>query len=142
MRSLWKVVADRVFNSSSGRSIVYGTKGMIATSQPLASAAGLKILMQDGNAVNAAITANAVLGVVEPFMCGIDGDLFALIWDNDSKELIGYNGSGRSGSMAYSNLLTDKGYTKMPLQGIYSITVPGTVDAWCRLLEDLRDNGS
>ncbi len=134
-------MADRIFYNSSGRSIVYGTKGMIATSQPLASAAGLKILMQGGNAVDAAIAANAVLGVVEPFMCGVGGDLFTLIWDNNRKELIGYNGSGRLGSKAYSNLLIDKGYTKMPLRGIYTVTVPGTVDAWCRLLEDYGTMG-
>ena len=134
-------MADRIFNISSGRSIVYGTKGMIATSQPLASAAGLKILMEGGNAVDAAIAANAVLGVVEPFMCGIGGDLFALLWDNDKKDLIGYNGSGRSGSKAYSSLLTEKGFNIMPDQGIHSVTVPGTVDAWCKLLEDYGTMG-
>ena len=136
-------MADRPVkgDSNSGRSIVYATEGMIATSQPLASAAGLKVLMQGGNAVDAAIAANAVLCVVEPFMCGIGGDLFALIWSNSKNELIGFNGSGRSGRLVNRERLVSEGNKEMPGRGVHTVTVPGAVDAWCRLLDDYGTMG-
>src|SRR5262249_31921696 len=76
------------------RPAVMARKGMAATSQPLATATAIKILQQGGNAVDAAIAANAVLGVVEPMSCGLGGDLFAIIWDSNTKKLVGLNASG------------------------------------------------
>ena len=83
-------------NIHSTRSVVMGRNGMIATSQPLASAAGLKVLQEGGNAIDAAVTAAAVLAVVEPSMTGIGGDLFAIVYDAKTKTLHGLNASGRS----------------------------------------------
>ena len=77
------------------RSAVIARQGMAATSQPLATAAAIRVLQQGGNAVDAAIAANAVLGVVEPMSCGIGGDLFAIVWDAKTGKLVGLNASGR-----------------------------------------------
>src|SRR5919112_5933882 len=76
------------------RSAVWAKNGMAATSQPLATAAAIRVLQEGGNAIDAAIAANAVLGVVEPMMCGIGGDLFAIVWDAKSRRLVGLNASG------------------------------------------------
>src|SRR5258707_15083002 len=78
------------------RSAVIARQGMAATSQPLATAAAIRVLQEGGNAVDAAIAANAVLGVVEPMSCGIGGDLFAVVWDAKAKKLYGLNASGRA----------------------------------------------
>src|SRR5690349_24350098 len=80
----------------AGRSVVMAPHGMVATSQPLAVQAGLDVLRKGGNAVDAAIAANATLGVVEPMSCGIGGDLYAIVWDAKGKKLYGLNASGRS----------------------------------------------
>ena len=85
-------------NPHSTRSVVMGRNGMIATSQPLASAAGLKVLQDGGNAIDAAITAAAVLSVVEPTMNGVGGDLFAIVYDAKTKKLHALNSSGRAGA--------------------------------------------
>lgn len=115
--------------------MVRSKNGMIATSQPLAAAAGLEVLMKGGNAVDAAVAASAVLGVVEPFACGIGGDTFALYWDAKKQELIGLNGSGRSAmTIDAEKLKKDEGFTTMPMTGVHTITVPGAVDAWDVLL--------
>ena len=81
----------------SRRSTVLATHGMVATSQPLAAMAGVRILMEGGNAVDAAIASAAVLNVVEPVSTGVGGDMFALIWNNKDKSIQAINGSGRSG---------------------------------------------
>ena len=117
-----------------GRSPVLATRGMIATSQPLASAAGLQVLRDGGNAVDAAIAAAAVLNVVEPMMCGIGGDLFALVYEADTGTLHGLNATGRAGSKASSAFMRDEGYENMPGSGIYAVTVPGALHGW----EELR----
>jgi len=117
-----------------GRSPVLASRGMVATSQPLAAAAGLRVLQEGGNAIDAAIATAAVLNVVEPMMCGIGGDLFALVYHAESAELYGLNATGRAGSKSSSAFMRDKEYERMPGSGIYSVTVPGALRGW----EDLR----
>ena len=117
-----------------GRSPVLATRGMVATSQPLAAAAGLRVLQDGGNAIDAAIATAAVLNVVEPMMCGIGGDLFALVYENESQKLYGLNATGRAGSKSSAQWMRDEGYERMPSSGIYAVTVPGAVDGWEQLL--------
>src|SRR5436305_11144606 len=121
-------------NPRSTRSVVMGRNGMIATSQPLASAAGLKVLQDGGNAIDAAITAAAVLSVVEPTMNGVGGDLFAIVYDAKTKQLHALNASGRSGAAATPEAFAARHLTHVPNGGVYSITVPGVVDGWTTLL--------
>ncbi len=110
---------------------------MAATSHPLATQIALDILKQDGSAMDAAIAANAALGLMEPTGCGIGGDIFALVWDNKTGQLYGYNGSGRSPrSLTLEQLRTDLqklGKQKIPPLGVLPITVPGAVDGWFAL---------
>jgi gamma-glutamyltranspeptidase / glutathione hydrolase len=115
------------------RSAVMARHGMAATSQPLATEAAIRILRQGGNAVDAAIAANAVLGVVEPMSCGLGGDLFAIIWDNKTKKLYGLNASGRAPAAATIDLFKAKGLTAIPTHGPLSWSVPGCVDGWDQL---------
>lgn len=121
------------------RSRVCATHGVIATSQPLASAAGLQVLQQGGNAIDAAVTAAAVLAVVEPTMTGVGGDLFALVIDAKSRTPQALNSSGRAGARADAEALTGRGVTAMPLHGPLTVTVPGSVAGWAELL---RAHGS
>jgi gamma-glutamyltranspeptidase/glutathione hydrolase len=121
-------------NPHATRSVVLGRNGMIATSQPLASAAGLKVLQDGGNAIDAAITAAAVLAVVEPTMNGIGGDLFAIVYDAKTGKLRALNSSGRSGHAATPEAFASRGLTRIPNAGVYSVTVPGAVDGWATLL--------
>ncbi len=108
--------------------------GMVATSQPLESAAALDMLQRGGNAIDAAVTAAAVLAVVEPTMNGIGGDLFALVWDAKTGTLRGLNASGRSGGKATPNVFEDRGLHEVPASGPLGVTVPGVVDGWAELL--------
>ncbi len=117
------------------RSAVRAMHGMVATSQPLASAAGLRILQQGGNAVDAAVAAAAVLCVVEPMMVSPGGDLFALVWDAKKQELKALNASGRAPQAASIEALKQRGVTRLPQNGIHAVTVPGAVDGWAKLLE-------
>jgi gamma-glutamyltranspeptidase/glutathione hydrolase len=121
-------------NTHATRSAVFGRNGMIATSQPLASAAGLKVLQDGGNAIDAAVTAAAVLAVVEPSMTGIGGDLFAIVYDAKTKTLHGLNASGRSAYGATAAEYARRGETRMPGSGVLSVTVPGVVEGWSELL--------
>jgi gamma-glutamyltranspeptidase/glutathione hydrolase len=116
-----------------GRSPVLATQGMVAASQPLAAAAGLRVLQEGGNAIDAAITTAAVLNVVEPMMCGIGGDLFALVYHAESEKLYGLNATGRAGSLSSATKLREQGLTHMPSSGILSVTVPGALDGWEQL---------
>lgn len=129
-------LGDR-YNSrrGGGRSVVRAMNGMVATSQPLASAAGLRILQQGGNAIDAAIAAAAVLCVVEPMMVSPGGDLFALIWDAKKRELKALNASGRAPKAISLDELKKRGITKKPEFGIHTVTVPGAVDGWATLLK-------
>jgi len=121
-------------NRRATRSVVMGRQAMIATSQPLASAAGLQVLREGGNAVDAAVTAAAVLSVVEPTMTGIGGDLFAIVFDPRVGKPEGLNASGRSGYAASAEAFKARGLTTVPERGVLSITVPGVVDGWSELL--------
>ena len=123
-------IASRGFAT---RSEVLGRQGMVATSQPLATQAALDILRQGGSAVDAAIAANAVLGVVEPMMDGIGGDLFAIIWDAKTKRLHGLNASGRSPASLTAEVFRARGLKSIPGNGPLSISVPGCVDGWAEM---------
>ncbi|MCK4567005.1 MAG: gamma-glutamyltransferase, partial [Candidatus Thorarchaeota archaeon] len=103
---------------------------MVATSQPLATHAGVEILRKGGNAVDAAVASAAVLDVVEPFSTGCAGDAFALIHLSGKNKPISINGSGRSGSLVTLDDLLDKGWTEMPLRGGPPVTVPGAMHMW------------
>jgi gamma-glutamyltranspeptidase/glutathione hydrolase len=115
------------------RSAVIARQGMAATSQPLATATAIRVLQQGGNAVDAAIAANAVLGVVEPMSCGLGGDLFAIVWDARTKRLVGLNASGRAPAAATIELFRTKGLDAIPVHGPLSWSVPGCVDGWDQL---------
>jgi gamma-glutamyltranspeptidase/glutathione hydrolase len=122
-------------NPRATRSVVMARHGVIATSQPLASAAGLAVLQEGGNAIDAAVTAAAVLAVVEPMMNGIGGDLFAIVHDGRTKTLSGLNASGRAGSGATPEAFAALGLKEMPVRGPLAVTVPGVVDGWNELLK-------
>jgi gamma-glutamyltranspeptidase/glutathione hydrolase len=116
------------------RSEVIARHGMAATSQPLATQVALDILRRGGNAVDAAIAANAALGLMEPTGCGIGGDLFAMVWHAESQKLYGLNASGRSPSgLTYAHLVEQQKRKQVPTYGPLSITVPGCVDGWFAL---------
>jgi gamma-glutamyltranspeptidase/glutathione hydrolase len=117
------------------RSEVYAQHGMAATSQPLATQIALDILKQGGSAVDAAIAANAALGVMEPTGNGIGGDLFAIVWDAKTKKLHGLNASGRSPEGLTLAMLQEKGLKSMPAYGPLPVSVPGAVDGWFELHE-------
>jgi gamma-glutamyltranspeptidase/glutathione hydrolase len=115
------------------RSAVRATRGMAATSQPLATQAALRVLQDGGNAVDAAIAANAVLGVVEPMSCGVGGDLFAIVWDAKTRRLYGLNASGRAPAAATIEAFRARGLDRIPTYGPLSWSVPGCVDGWEQL---------
>jgi gamma-glutamyltranspeptidase/glutathione hydrolase len=122
---------DRIIGKQfATRSEVIAQHGMAATSQPLATQVALDILKAGGNAVDAAIAANAVLGLVEPTGNGIGGDLFAIIWDAKTQKLYGLNGSGRSPYDLTLDYFLEKGYKSIPAHGPLPVSVPGTVDGW------------
>jgi gamma-glutamyltranspeptidase/glutathione hydrolase len=106
---------------------------MAATSQPLATQIALDILKGGGSAVDAAISANAALGLMEPTGCGIGGDLFAIVWDAEERELAGLNASGRSPKAMTLEYFRDNGIEKIPPFGPLPVSVPGTVDGWFQL---------
>lgn len=115
------------------RSMVISRRGIVATSQTLASQAGAQMLARGGNAVDAAIAANAALGVVEPMMNGIGGDLFVIVRDGKTGKLSGLNASGWCPRGLTADLLKQAGHYGMPQEGIHSVTVPGAVEGWAQL---------
>ena len=116
------------------RSEVLAQHGMVATSQPLATQVGLDILKQGGSAVDAAIAANAAMGLMRPNSNGIGGDLFAIVWDPKTEKLYGLNASGRSPMSLTREAFAREGITdKIPTQGKFAISVPGCVDGWFEL---------
>ncbi len=125
--------------SMAGRSTVYAPSAMVATSQPLASAAGLAVLRDGGNAIDAAIAAAAVLTVTEPHMTGIGGDMFAIVWLAKEQKLVALNAAGRAGSLMTRQTLQKRGFQPGSQQGAMSVTVPGALAGWDILL---RTHGS
>lgn len=126
--------ADRVTGKTfATRSEVIAQHGMVATSHPLATQIGLDILKDGGNAVDAAIAANAALGLMEPTGNGIGGDLFAIVWDAKTQQLYGLNASGRSPKSLSLQWFSDNGYDSIPPHGPLPVSVPGAVDGWFEL---------
>jgi gamma-glutamyltranspeptidase / glutathione hydrolase len=119
---------------TQGRSMVISRRGVVSAENPLAAQAGANVLAHGGNAVDAAIATNAVMGVVEPMMNGIGGDLFAIVYDAKSGKLYGLNASGWAPAGLSVEFLKSKGIAKMPQKGIQSVTVPGAVDGWAKLI--------
>ena len=117
------------------------THGIIAAPHQLAAEAGADVLRQGGNAVDAAVAADAVLCVVYPHMTSIGGDLFALVWPSGSEAPLGLAGAGRAGSLATAAAVRAAGYETMPERGVLTVTVPGTVEAWGRLVESFGSFG-
>jgi len=115
------------------RSEVLARNGIAATSQPLATQTAIDVLKKRGGAVDAAIAANAVLGLVEPTGCGIGGDLFAIVWDAGERKLHGLNGSGRSPRSLTLERFRELGLLRIPSFGPLSLSVPGAVDGWFEL---------
>jgi len=111
------------------------TQGVIATPHHLASEVGAQVLRDGGNAIDAAIAADAVLCVVYPHMTSVGGDLMAIVWPAGESSPVGLIGAGRSGELATIEAVRERGFDQMPARGVLSVTVPGTVEAWARLLE-------
>lgn len=125
---------DRVTGQHfASRSEVIAQNGMVATSQPLATQVALDVLKRGGNAIDAAIAANAMLGLVEPTGSGIGGDLFAIVWDAKTKKLYGLNASGRSPQSLTLEHFKLQGMDKIPAYGPLPVSVPGAVDGWFEL---------
>jgi gamma-glutamyltranspeptidase/glutathione hydrolase len=122
-----------VGNPHQSRSAVIAEYGMVATSQPLAAQVGLEILKRGGNAADAAIATNAMMGLVEPMSCGIGGDLFVIYWEAKSKTLYGLNASGRSPYALNRDVFAEKGLRQIPADGLLPWSVPGCVDGWSEL---------
>ena len=120
---------------SQTRSMVISRNGIVAAESPLAAQAGVRILEHGGNAVDAAIATNAMMGVVEPMMNGIGGDLFAIVYDAKSNKLYGLNASGWAPKALTIEYLQKQGIRSMPQQGVNAITVPGAVDGWQKLAD-------
>src|SRR3954470_8077499 len=112
---------------SEARSMVISRHGIVATSQTLASQAGAQVLARGGSAMDAAIAANTVLGVTEPMMNGIGGDLFLIYWEAKTGKVYGLNASGWAPRNLTVEFLAKNGITAMPRKGIHSVTVPGAV---------------
>lgn len=131
LSSMSSIAAGAEFRT---RSAVVAKNGIVATSHPLASVAGLDVLRAGGNAVDAAIAANAALAVAEPMSCGLGGDLFAIVWDAKTQKLYGLNASGRSPYKLTRKVFAEKGLEYIPTEGPLSWSVPGCVSGW----EELR----
>lgn len=115
------------------RPVIMGKNGLVTSAHPLASSAGLDVLKEGGNAFDAAIAVNAVLGVVHPHQCGIGGDIFCLAYSKEHDKILFLNGSGRSPLNAGIDTFTARGYKSLPERGVLPVTVPGCVHAWGEL---------
>ena len=128
-------VALHAQDRGQARSMVISRGGIVAAESPLAAQAGVRILERGGNAVDAAIATNAMMGVVEPMMNGIGGDLFAIVYDAKANKLYGLNSSGSAPAGLTIDFLHNQGLRDMPQQGIHAVTVPGCVEGWQRLAD-------
>ncbi len=129
------VRGDRLWEwTEQSRSEVLARHGVVATSQPLAAQAGLQVLKHGGNAVDAAVATAAMLGVVEPHSAGIGGDMFAIYYSARTHKLYGLNGQGWSPASWTPDYFHNKGLDSVPAYGVDSVTIPGAVDGWNRLL--------
>jgi gamma-glutamyltranspeptidase / glutathione hydrolase len=128
-------IGAKAQDRSQGRSMVISRGGIVAAESPLAAQAGVRILERGGNAVDAAIAANAMMGVVEPMMNGIGGDLFVIVYDAKANKLYGLNASGWAPKGLTIEYLQKQGIRSMPQQGVNAITVPGAVDGWQKLAD-------
>lgn len=134
MLTLMAFTQDRITGHNfATRSEVIAQNGMVATSHPLATQIGLDILKQGGTAIDAAIAANAALGLMEPTGNGIGGDLFAIVWDAKTQKLYGLNASGRSPKSLTLDYFKENGMDKIPAYGPLPVSVPGCVDGWFEL---------
>ncbi|UVC11709.1 gamma-glutamyltransferase [Rhizobium sp. TH2] len=124
-----------------GRSPVRATDAMVATSHPLSTLAAIEMLRSGGNAMDAAVTAAAVQAVVEPQSTGIGGDCFVLYSPKGEGKVLAFNGSGRSPLAAELDWYLERGFAQIPETGAHAVTIPGAVDAWCRLLADHGKKG-
>jgi len=132
--SLCLQAQDRLVGKSfATRSEVIAKNGMVATSHPLATQVGVDILQKGGNAIDAAIAANAALGLMEPTGCGIGGDLFAIVWDSKTQKLYALNASGRSPKSLTLEYFQKESMEKIPAYGPLPVSVPGAVDGWFEL---------
>ena len=131
---LTAAVSPAQVDRSQGRSLVISRNGIVAAESPLAAQAGATILAHGGNAIDAAVAANAAMGVVAPMMNGIGGDLFAIVYEAKSDKLYGLNASGWSPAALTAEYLRQLGAAEMPTSGVNSVTVPGVVDGWDKLL--------
>jgi gamma-glutamyltranspeptidase / glutathione hydrolase len=131
------VVTPGIFaqDRGQGRSMVISRGGIVAAESPLAAQAGVRMLERGGNAVDAAIATNAMMGVVEPMMNGIGGDLFAIVYDAKANKLYGLNASGWAPKGLTIELLRKQGLREMPQRGVHAVTVPGAVDGWQKLAD-------
>src|SRR5687768_171139 len=121
-------------NFNSHRSAIHGRGGIVSTSQPLATAAGLDILAMGGNAADAAVAAGAALNVTEPTSTGIGGDMFALYFSADTKRVTALNGSGRAPAALTLDRLKREGFSsELPPYHAHTVTVPGACAGWCDL---------
>src|ERR1700739_1607047 len=128
-------LAANAQDRGQGRSMVISKNGIVAAESPLAAQAGVRILESGGNAVDAAIATNAMMGVVEPMMNGIGGDLFAIVYDAKADKLYGLNASGWAPKGLTIEFLQKQGLRDMPQRGINAVTVPGVVDGWQKLAD-------
>lgn len=120
----------------SGRSAVYASNGMCATSHPLAAKVAIETLEAGGNAADAAIAGAVLLGICEPQMTGIGGDCFVLLKPPGEDRILALNGSGRAPAKLCADTLRAKGLTTVPLRGVEAVTIPGAIDAFCKLSSD------
>jgi gamma-glutamyltranspeptidase/glutathione hydrolase len=120
----------------AGRSPIYASDGAAATSHPLATQAAIECLKAGGTAIDAAITASAVLAVVEPAMTGIGGDCFVLMSQEGGADIIAYNGNGAAAMKAEPDWFRDRGIAVIEPESVHAVTVPGAIEAWCRLAQD------
>ena len=119
-------------DAPQGRSAVLAQRGLVATDHPLASAAGLRVLEEGGNAIDAAVCVAAMLGVVTPMMTGIGGDSFIVFYHAATQRILGLNGSGAAPQKATPEFFRQRGLATMPLRGMLAPSIPGAVDAMAK----------